>query len=246
MKKYIRADLYRLFRRIPRLIMLVIVFAAFFDMFRPSQNPGTTIIELTDLLESALKYVPVYIGFIEILYIFGDDFTGKTAQIAIGTGVKRHQVILAKWLEIVIAVAIDVIIIVVLVLTLSFIKTHTLPAEIVTDVLVHALISILATASYMALIFPVMFFMQSITVSFLIYILLASGAVNKIISYVGNGQLVRWIRIENYTLTNCLNVFRSRLILGNFQFESVIGIILYLGISLFLTYIVYKNRELEF
>lgn len=246
MNNYINADLYRIFRRIPRWIMIVLVLGVMVIMFWPNSNSTSTIIELIDLLESVLKYVPIYIGFIEMIYIFGDDFAGKTAQIAIGTGIKRSQLIIAKWLEIIIVVAVDVVLVVFVSLLLSVIKTHTLPAELLIDIFAHVVVSILATAAFMALVFPIMFSMQNITVAFLIYMLLASGAINKIIGYLCNAKYIRMLNLGNYTLSNCLNVFRSRMILGTFQFGSALGVTIYVGVTLWLTCFLYKKRELEF
>lgn len=246
MLNYINADLYRIFRRIPRWIMVGIVMVVIAVLFWPDSNSDSTIIELAELLESTLKYVPVYIGFIEIIYVFGDDFAGKTAQIAIGTGVKRNQVIFAKWIEFVITVATDVVMIVVISLVLSVVKTHYLPAQILGDLIAHMIISILATGAYVSLVFPIMFAMQTITVAFLIYIIIAAGAINKIIGLISGTKLLKHLMIENYTLTNCLNVFRSRMVMGNFHFESILGIIIYICLFIYLTTVVYKKRELEF
>lgn len=246
MNKYIKAELYRVYRRIPRLIMLGLILLAMIDIFRPGSNKDSTIIELVDLLEQALKYAPIYIGFVEMIFVFGDDFAGKTAQIAIGTGIRRSQVIFAKWFEALIVVAIDTAAVVVVALVLSVIKTHTLPAKLLVDILAHMVVSVLSTGAFMALVFPIMFMMQGITVAFLIYILLSSGAINKIIGLIGNAKFLVKLNIANYTLSNCLNVFRSRMILGSFQIESVLGIVLYVGLALWFTCFLYKKRELEF
>ncbi len=247
MKKYINADLFRLYRRIPRLILLFVIFVIIAILFWPEKESESTIIDLIDVLEGCLKYVPVYIGFVELLYVFGDDFAGKTAQIAIGTGIKRKEVILSKWLEVIIVTAVDVVIITAIGLILSVISKHTLPGELVIDIFAHAVVAVLATGAYMALVFPIMFMMQNITVAFLIYIMLASGAINKILGYVLSlNKFIRTLALEHLTLTNCLNVFRSRMILGTFQFESIVGIILYIALALYITYILYKKRELEF
>lgn len=246
MKNYINADLYRIFRRVPRWVLMTFVLAIIAVMFWPSSNDESTIIELIDLLEQTLRYAPVFLGFIEMIYIFGDDFAGKTAQIAIGTGVTRKQVILAKWLETLIVIAVDTVMVAVLAIILSVIHSHTLPAELLADTIVHILISVLATGAYVAMVFPIMFMMQNITVAFLIYILLSSGAINKLIGLLGNIKILRKLGIENYTLTNCLTVFRSRLILGSFKFESVLGIIIYVTAALWITCSLYQKRELEF
>ena len=246
MKNYINADLYRIYRRVPRWIWLTTVFAIIALLFWPSNNEESTIIELVDFLEQVLRYVPVFIGFIEIIYVFGDDFAGKTAQIAIGTGVKRRQVILAKWFELLIVTAIDVVIISIIAIVLSVIHSHSFPAELIVDVIVHIIMSVLATGAFISIVFPIMFAMQNITVAFLIYILLSAGAINKLIGLLANIKILRRIGIENFTLTNCLTVFRSRLILGSFKFESALGIIIYVSLALWFTCKIFKNRELEF
>ena len=246
MRNYISADLYRIFRRIPRWIFIGIVLTMIFLVFKPSKDESLTIVELVEEIETTLKFAPVFIGFIEIMYIFGDDFVGKTAQIAIGIGVNRNKVILAKWLEMIIVTAIDVITIVILALVLSVMRTHTLPAQLVADIIAHTLVAIMATAAYTALVFPVMFAMQTITVAFLLYMLLSVGAINQLMQLLFQLKWLKKLTLENYTLTNCLNVFRSRMILGSFHIKSMIGIIIYIAGALYLTYVVYKKRELEF
>lgn len=246
MKNYINADLYTIFKRIPRWVMLAIVLFIIGAIFWPSSDEDYTIIELVDTLEQVLRYAPVYLGFIEMIYIFGDDFTGKTAQIAIGIGVKRRQVVMAKWLEAIIVVAADIVMIVVLSLGLSVIQTHSLPIELVADIIVHMLISILTIAAYIALVFPIMFMMQNITVAFLIYMLLSSGAINKLIDLLSNLEKIRFLNVGKYTLTNCITVFRSRLALGSFKFESAFGIVIYIAAALCITCLLYKKKELEF
>lgn len=246
MKNYINADLYRIFRRVPRWIKLGMVMVIIGVIFWPNNDSEATIIDLVDLLETVLKYAPVYLGFIEIMHIFGDDFAGKTAQIAIGTGVKRAQVIMAKWLEMIIVITVDTTIIVIIALSLSVIHTHSLPGQLVVDIIAHIIVSVLAAGAFTALVFPLMFAMQNITLAFLIYILLSAGAINKLISLLANAKLLRKLMIEQFTLTNCLNVFRSRMILGSFKVESLLGIIIYIGLALAITCFIYKKRELEF
>lgn len=246
MSKYIKADLYRIFRRIPRYMLLALVMIVVVAVFWPGSNDDSTIIQLVDLLETFLKYSPIYLGFIEIIYIFGDDFAGKTAQIAIGIGVKRSQIIFAKWLETMIVVGADIAMIVVVSLGLSVFKTHTLPIELLVDIFAHMAVSVVATAAFVALVFPIMFLMQSITIAFLLYMLFCSGAINKIIGYLANMKYLRMLNINNLTLSNCLNVFRSRMILGSFHVQSVMGIVIYVVVTLWITIFIYKKRELEF
>lgn len=247
MIKYIRADLYRLWRRIPRLVMLALVLLAVGDIYKPGDNAGSTILDLIDMFESTLKYVPVYFGVIELMYIFGDDFAGKTAQIAIGTGVTRREVVISKWLEVIINTAIDASVMTVMVLIECLIKTHTMPISLVGAVLVHLLVCIMATAAFMSLVLPIMFAMQNITVAFLIYVLLASGLVNKLVDFLSNQiKFIRVYHLGSYTLYNCLNVFRSRLILGSFNITSLIGVTIYVAAALMATILIYNKKELEF
>lgn len=247
MKKYLNADLYRIFTRIPRWVMLFLVMLVVSVLFWPDKKSEATIIELVDLLQTTLKYVPVYMGFIEMIYIFGDDFAGKTAQIAIGTGVKRNEIIFAKFLEILIVVFFDAFVISAWSLILSAIQTHVLPAELVFNIIAHMIVSVLATGAFMSLVFPIMFAMQNISVALLIYTMLAAGAINKIVNLIVTyNKFLRRFNLESFTLSNCLNVFRSRMILGSFKVESILGIVLYIGIFLWLTSVVYKKRELDF
>lgn len=246
MLNYIKADLFRILARGKRWILVGVVFFIDAIIFWPSAESGMTGVDNAEMIESVLKWLPLAIGFIEIMYVFGDDFRGKTAQIAIGVGIKRRHVVLAKWLEMIILAFLDTLLVVITGVVLCAFSAGAIPAELFGDLFVQTLMCVLAAAAYSAMVLPILFMSQGTTLSMLVYLLLSAGLIHKLMELIGRIKAISGLHLSNYTLTNCLNVLRSRLILGSLHFESLLGTLIYLGIFLFITDYFYRRLELEF
>lgn len=246
MIRYISADLYRIFRRKARLIIAIIILYLVGDVFRPHMESDTTIVEMVDMIETMLKYAPPIIGFLEMFYVFADDFAGKTAQIAIGIGIKRREVVLTKWADMVIISAIDITVIAALASVLSSMKSGAMPTQLLVSVISHAVVAVMSIAVYTSVVMPIMFAMQSVVVSNILYLILSFGLIFKLLEYVAMMEKLQKFNIGSITLTNALNVLRSRMLLGNFHIVSFMTIIIYGAAGILITYLIYRNRELEF
>lgn len=245
MLRYMKADLVRIFTRLPRIIIGILFLLAFNYWMKVSPET-TTSIDMVSGMSKALRALPAVIGIFEMLYVFGDDFKGKTAQIAIGIGISRKKVVLAKWFEIVLISAIDIIFLSIIYNVKGMICGIQLTGDMRAEICIAIFVAVLTVAAYTAIELPVLFSSQAITLPVLLYLLTSSTLVARIINLLGTMGIMKKIGAYSYTLDNCLNVFRTRLLLGNFSATAIAGIVIYLILGLVVTFIIYDRVELEF
>lgn len=244
MHNYMKADLRRIAKRIPRIVLLLLILALI--VFLSYNNEVETPYDIMEGLKMFLKYSPLVLGAIEILYVFGDDFRGKTAQIAIGIGISRRKVILSKWLEMVILYAIDAILVLAAAFATKAVCGSFFSFALAGELVILYLISILELACFIGLVLAFFFTSQGITMGLLIFVLLESGGISSLLGYVFNLKWLLPLHLGNFTLTNCINVFRTRCLIGAFNPTAVCGIIIYILLGYLITYNIYKKLELEF
>lgn len=246
MRNYMKADLSRIFKRVPRIITMLFLLAIDVVVFWNGKKSTNTGVDIANVLTTILKWLPAVIGFIEIGYVFGDDFKGKTAQIAIGIGVSRRAVVICKWLEMIILGAIDTLVIIVVAVLTTSLTGVPIPSEMAGEVTICGVMAVLSVAGYTAMVLPVFFMAQGVALGNLVYLLLSTQLFMKLVGYIGSIQKIAWMHLSNYTLSNCLNVLRSRLILGSLHYESLLGIAVYIVLYLIVTVRLYRKLELEF
>ena len=246
MLNYIKADILRVLTRVRRWIILGIILLLIGALSIQSPDSHATGVSNLENLETTLQAMPLIIGYIEILYVFGDDFKGKTAQIAIGMGVKRREVVLSKWIEVVILAFLDTFAAALVAIVVTAFSPAPIPLELYGELIIQCLICVLSVAGYMALVLPILFAAQGTTVAMLIYMLLSSKLMHKLFELLGKIKELSPLHLSNYTLTNCLNVLRSRLLLGSMHFESLAGIVIYLSVFVTMAVFIYRKLELEF
>ena len=245
MRRYIRADLYRILRRIKHWVFIAIFALIAYISFDPFGSESTGTVNY-DVMMSMVKWMPAVLGFVEILFVFGDDFRGKSAQIAIGIGIDRFKVVLVKLIDMVIVYSIDLAGLTLFSVALCLPTKGRLPLQLFWSLLAAELISILACAAFTALAMIIMFAAQDITLGLIIYLLLATGLLKKLITLLASLGKISRFHLDTYTLSNCVSVLRARALLGSFNIVTFLGILIYIAIGIGATYAVYRKKELEF
>lgn len=245
MNKYMKADLYRIRTRIPRYIVLVIMMALMgLILFFVSKEQ--TIYQMTDMLTKAITYACPLLGLVEYLFVYGDDFKAKTMQIAIGTGVKRRHVVLAKWLEVIILCVIDYVILFAIILFVCLLRGIQLDAGPVVDILILLLFGLVKTTACIGVTMILVFATQGTALGMLLYLAEMTGIVNTIFKLVFSFKHIEKLRLDRFLLTNLENIACSRMIVGTFSVGHVLGIIIYFAAFYIIATHVFKRKELEF
>lgn len=245
MGRYILADMNRVLKKVSFWIILILLILIFGSISQNEEAEGL-IIDVIDQTKNIFLYACVPCGFFAMIYLIGEDLRAKTAQIAIGIGVKRGAVVMAKWLECVIFTAFCELLLILYSIASAAMNHANFTLDNWREILMVMIASVIGTGLYMAIVFPIIIASNGITLAMLVYIFLSTGLINKGLGYLEFLKPVQRLHIIGKTPTNLLNVCRSRMILGYFALGQWIGVILFIAAFLGLSILIYRKCELEF
>lgn len=244
MSRYIAADMSRILRKISHWVMVAIVL--YFVADSSTVSTMETGFDMASMLQSMFKYMCVPCGFFAILYVFLEDFKGKTAQIAIGVGISRVQVVFAKWIETVILSAIDTFIWLFGAILASTFTNGAFTMNTIPKILLTGLMSVIATSVYIAFVMIIMIPTRGTTFALLVFIFMSTGLIAKGMGYLVLFKPIQKLHIISVLPTNLISVCRSRMILGSFAPLHWLGLIIEIALFLGITILIYRKQELEF
>lgn len=238
MNKMIRADFSRISGRVPRYIILLLIFAAeaatiYFATGGPFGDKSNFEMSFT-LFCSAAQF---FIGLIEMAYVFGDDLKAKVMQIGIGMGVNRRKIVFAKWFEIVLLIAIDMAVLVGIAYAIGTVRQIPVNTFIMgfTKEAIREWISFVVFIS-IAMIF--IFTLQSLAIGYVVFTIFNFDIFDLAVSVLANMKLLKWLHLDQYTVTALVGHLKS--------VKSIAFLAAYVIVAFILTFILYGSKELEF
>lgn len=247
MNRYIRADLHRIFRRISRYIVLVLGFILLGLIIRSTaKTEGTTVYQIVDLLVKAVPYVAVAFGLVEYLYVYVDDFRAKTIQIAIGTGIRRRHVILAKWIEHGFVCIVDYAVLIAMIFGICGFYGISFSGAPAKDVHILFLFGWLKTFVCIGITMIVVFRTQATTGGLLLYLALCVGLVKGLASIIFEIKAIKPLHLSDYLFSSIIDVAKSRAIVGTVSIPHIAGIAAYIIVCYLAACLLFRKREMEF
>lgn len=247
MKNYVKADIRRILPRIPRILILVAYFAVFIAMYIIDARKDTwNSVAFVALVQTYCSFMPPILGLIELICVYSDDFRAKTMQVAIGIGISRKKVVLAKYIEIALVTLFDLLIFALLCTVMNAITGIVLRSDLVLEIFGQLLFCWLSVIGYSGLSMILIFALQSTGLATILYLVLSTALVQWALGNITNLPAIRGLHLQNVLLTTALNNFRSKIIIGSLDFRSSITIIIYFVVSYVITVEIFKKRELEF
>lgn len=248
MNRYIKADLHRILKRLPRFITLLIVFVVIGNISWSVKDAGEgiSVRNITDSFNGVLPYVVFVFGLIEYSYVYAEDFKAKTMQIAIGTGVRRRHVVLAKWIEAAFLVLLDCAVSILILFGAAKWNGVAFTGGPVRDILLYFFFSWLKVVACYALTMPLIFSTQKTTTGMLLFIALDVGLLKSVLELIFNTKALEPLNLARFLLTYLVDIARSRAIAGSFSLLHIAGIVLYLVFGYVLSCVLFKKKELEF
>ena len=248
MNRYIRADLHRILKRLPRAITLVLIFAliGYTSWSVKDAGEGISIRDLTDGINGFVTWIVFFFGLIEYSYVYGEDFKAKTMQLAIGTGIRRRHVVLAKWVEGAFLVLLDCVITLAILFGVAAIRGVSFAGGPMRDIMMYFFFEWVSVLAFYALTMPLVFATQATTGGMLIFIALKTGMISGILKAIFGLKALEPLNLGRFLLTYLVDIARSRAIAGSFSLVHIAVIVIYLVIGYVLTSILFKKKELEF
>lgn len=248
MIQYLKADLWRINRRTPRVIIfaLYLIMGVILTIINSNQK-SYNFIKFGEGIASILGYLPFFLALLNLYFVFEDDLQVKTMQVAIGRGVRRWSVIFAKWCEMIILSVIDCAVMLVLMCGVGLLKGVTLKGYAASKVAAQISGTLLTIGVITALTMIVIFQIMHLGFTQLLFFILFLKPVTLIISYqeVSNEFMAK-LNLSRVLIGSNLDGFQMSLESGQFNLWNLIVILMYWGIGMGVTYILFRKKELDF
>ena len=249
MLNYIRADLLRITRRVPRIVILLAFYAISRTIvFTCAVNGQKNSIGLMAAVPGLFSLMGALFGLVELMSVFSDDFRAKTMQVAIGLGVSRPQVVLAKTIEYVVLNLVDGLVLALLFMAGSQLVGIGLNGDDLYQLLLRApMLAINALIPALFTMIPI-FYLQSTGIAGVLFLFLYIDPVAQLINFtVSGGEFLIRYRLNELPFSALLATATTALTLHlAFPLTQLLGLIAYIVLGYALIVLVFRKRELEF
>lgn len=247
MKFYWKADVRRMMKRIPRLIVIAVCYVIFAAILLwESGKDGWNSVTYLSLLTRFFVFIPIIFGLLELNTVYGDDLKAKTLQIAIGRGISRERVILMKLLEGAFIILCDFVCLTLFLTALSVGIGTALHAEQIPEILILVLTNWLTTIVYFAIASILTINLQGTGIANLVYLVISSTLLDYFLRIILEMKAIRGLHLSRFLLSTAAGNFQSKLVLGTFDVPSLLLVFVYLAAGYVITAALFKHKELEF
>ena len=247
MGNFIKADVYRIMTKRSRIVlMLLFVLVRMIRLFSKMASPEINIYEATDQIGGFDVIYVMIMMLVNLFIIYGDDIKARSMQVAIGLGMKRTQIVIAKWISMVIVVSSDLLFLTILEFAGVGISGKLASGYMVTTVLLGRLDTLLEIIMSVTLSMGVTFFTQKIVLGVFVYLIVILCGLNSIVRCFASVEIVRRLRLWQISAVTQLEIFQSKLYLGLFDWKSFVIILIYLALGFGVTMRLFKKKELDF
>ncbi len=248
MKNYIIAELYRLRRRRPRLVLLFLVYVAIILSLSYIRSQLTwNTVAFIGTFEGSFGVAGLFVCLVEFLFVYASDFKAGIMQAAIGRGMSRAQVVLAKYLEIAIVNAMSLGVLWLLILGFGFATGARPGGGQILEMLVVYVVGLLNEVICTGIVACVLFLLQNAGIAAVIYAALFWDPLQLLFSLLSSKfKFIVSLHLRDFCFTVVTERFEARLILGQFDFLAFLLMVLYILAAYFVTVWIFKKKELEF
>lgn len=246
MKNFLRADFHRIMtKRIRILMMILLALADIIYMFL-TVSSDKNIIEMTNRVGCLDFIYGNIIMLLNILISYGDDMRAKSMQAALGYGMKRQQIVFAKWINLALMIILDMLFLTVVQFIPLIITGKLAGTFVVGQVIVSQISLVFVSIISITLAMIVLFQTQKAVLGVLVYIYLSMGGTSSIISIAVMNKFVQKFQLWNIGAADQMNIFISKLWLGQFDIRNFLMVALYFAIGFGVTIYLFRKKELDF
>ena len=249
MTNYLSADLHRVLHKqsfLGSVGAFSVLFAVLvFIYFNPSFTAEIYVAKVT----SFLSFFPLVIGVFVFLSVYADDFKCRSMQFAIGFGMPRSRIILAKLLESALLLLGAAVAVGVLVLCAPAVLGLAPDARQTLSLALTVAAEMLRALGYLALSAVPVFLSQDAAGGVIAYVLLASKSVYIILSLVLGQEVftATFGDLTQYLYTAQLYMAKADLIGGRaFALPFAAALLLYIILPAAVSVAGFRKQELEF
>lgn len=249
MSNYILADIKRVFHKKSFLAMSGIYAGIFLFMMFVYFNPTFTADAYIAKTKSFLGFFPLVIGLALFLTVYYDDFKSKSMQVAIGYGIPRYKVVLAKFLESVILFVLTAFCVCIIVCIVPVVMRLSLNGKQITDLILRVLVETLRAIGYVSMSAIPVFYTQNAVNGTICHVLFASKTVFILTGMIlGQDFIVNTFGdLTKYILTTQLYTSQNTFIQsGSFDSNVFPVVAVYIFLPVVISIFSFHKKELEF
>lgn len=249
MNNYIKADLSRIMRKKSFLSIISGYMFLFLLMIFIVYTPTFNMAEYISKSGDFMGFYSIIIGIPIFLSVYYDDFKSKSMQIAIGYGVPRYKVVLAKIVEsFIIAILIGAVFGVITTVIPFLLKIPATNNQII-EIILNVGINTVKVIGYLSISTILVYYSQNAVWGIIVYILLSSSTIYMLFNLaLGQDIIVNTFGdlTKNLYLSILISAKEDLLKDAALGLGNSIGIILYIVLPTIISIILFKKKELEF
>lgn len=249
MLNYIRADMHRITRRVPRIVIVVLILViAAVNMLSNAVSDQLNSIGFMAQIPFLFTIVGAIFGMVEIMSVFSDDFRAKTMQVAIGLGVSRRHVVLAKTIEYALLNLVDMLVLSGMLMGGTAAVGIGLSGDDVYQILVRAFFAMInSVIPAMFTMIPI-FYLQGTGLAAVLFLVFYIDPLAQVISFgFSMNEIVIRLHLNELPYTAMANNALNAITLHtSFPLKQLLGLVIYIVAAYVLTALVFNKRELEF
>ena len=252
MLNYIRADYKRILTRTPRVVFLILFEIVFAGYVIHTWNKAAGNFTSVSLMNSASTFFAMWfnmtICLVDFVQTFNYDFRAKTIQVALGLGVSRLKVIIAKLIQLSLVMLTDLAVTFVMLGGVSVYMGIFVNPQQFGYLLLNGLNCIVLVACSAGLLMPLIFRTQSMVLALIGFFILVPGfhtsAVRLAVRFAP--EFVQRLQPDKYFHDNCVNLVFTNAIQSAFQLWPILFTIAWFAIGVYLTWLSFRKMELDF
>lgn len=209
-------------------------------------SSGRNVIEMTNEVGNTDFLYINGIMLVNIWISFWDDIRAKSMQAALGMGMKRYQIVLAKWLNITLIAALDMTVLTVLQFIPLIAAGKLAGSFVIGQVILGQISGVLLVAIEMPLVMIVLFQTQQAVLGVIAYVYLTMGVTSGILSMAIANKLVQKFQLWNIGVADQINIFLAKLFIGQFDIRNFLMVLFYFALGFGVTIYLFNKKELDF
>ena len=248
MIRYLKADLWRINRRVPRILLFVMYLViGVVVVVMNSRQSSYNFVKLGNCIGTEIGLLSPLLTMLNLYFVFEDDMEAKTMQVAIGKGMGRLQIILVKWLEIILLSLFDCVMLLLCTGVAGVCRGVVLKDSGAAHVLSILCVTVLTNAVLTVFIMMIIFYIMQIGLTQVLFIVLSLKPISAMIGFVEKtNEIMAKLSLSRFLIGSNLDGFQVSLEAGQFNLQNFLVIVIYCVIGIGVTYMLFKKKELDF
>lgn len=246
MKNFFKADFYRVMTKKSRIFLLILMAAGDIGyLVYQASKASNNAIQVTMKIGNPELIYMYFIAMSNLFIIYRDDFRAQNMQVAIGIGVERWKIVVAKWLTTTMVILIDITFLTAVEFAVVISEGKLAGGFAVSLVIMSQIETVIQIVLASTLAMVIIFQMQKAIWGVLAYLYVAAGITSQIISVAAGNRIVQKFQLWNIGAADQGASFVGKLMIGEFGIGNFLMVLLYLAIGIGGSIYLFSKKEVE-